>query len=131
VISLKAPMPSGLPISATLRTDGTNDQIQLDASRTIDEPIVAVFGAETRNPAASWRHIGVTMFLLVLLHSAFAIIQFHAGGNLNPLVSVLTSYRREYLSFLPSPNQIAHFPFEAFGLLALLILFFRDGRHEP
>ena len=27
------------------------------------------------------------MFLLALLHSAFAIIQFHAGGNLNPLVT--------------------------------------------
>jgi len=69
------------------------------------------------------RHLGVTMFLLSLIHSAFAIIQFHAGGNLNPLVSVLTSYRREYLSFLSSPNQIAHFPFEAFGLVALFIFF--------
>ena len=69
------------------------------------------------------RHLGVTMFLLALLHSAFAVIQFHAGGNLNPLVSVLTSYRREYLSFLSGPNQIAHFPFEAFGLVSLLIFF--------
>jgi DMSO/TMAO reductase YedYZ heme-binding membrane subunit len=46
------------------------------------------------------RHLGVTMFLLALLHGSFAIVQFHAGGNLNPLISVLTSYRRDYLSFL-------------------------------
>jgi len=50
VIPLKAPMPSGLPVSATLRTDGTNDQIQLDASRTIDEPIVAVFWSRNAEP---------------------------------------------------------------------------------
>lgn len=43
-------MPSGLPVSATLRTDGTNDQIQLDASRTIDEPIVAVFWRRNAEP---------------------------------------------------------------------------------
>lgn len=43
IIPLKAPIVSGLSVSATLRTDGISDQIQLDTSRTIDEPIVAVF----------------------------------------------------------------------------------------
>jgi nitrite reductase/ring-hydroxylating ferredoxin subunit/DMSO/TMAO reductase YedYZ heme-binding membrane subunit len=69
------------------------------------------------------RHLGVTTFLLALIHGAFAIVQFHAGGNRNPLVSVLTSYRREYLSFLSAPSQIAYFPFEALGLAALFIFF--------
>ena len=69
------------------------------------------------------RHLGVTMFLLALVHGAFAVIQFHAGGNLNPLVSVLTSYRRDYLSVFSNPIQIAHFPFEALGLAALCIFF--------
>ncbi len=69
------------------------------------------------------RHLGVMMFLLALLHGSFAIVQFHAGGNLNPLISVLTSYRRDYLSFSSGLDQIVHFPFEALGLTALLILF--------
>ncbi|MFZ0709032.1 MAG: Rieske 2Fe-2S domain-containing protein [Terrimicrobiaceae bacterium] len=69
------------------------------------------------------RHLGVTMFLLALVHGAFAIIQFHAGGNLNPLVSVLTSYQRDYLPVLSNPIRIAHFPFEALGLAALCIFF--------
>jgi sulfoxide reductase heme-binding subunit YedZ len=69
------------------------------------------------------RHLGVTMFLLALVHSAFALIQFHAGRNLNPLVSLLTSYRWDYLSVFSNPIQIAHFPFEALGLAALSIFF--------
>jgi methionine sulfoxide reductase heme-binding subunit len=69
------------------------------------------------------RHLGVTMFLFSLIHGAFAIIQFHAGGDRNPLFSVLSSYRREYLTLLSAPEQFAHFPFEALGLAALLILF--------
>ena len=69
------------------------------------------------------RHLGVAMFLLALVHGVFALIQFHAGGNLNPLVSVLTSYRRDYLSVFSNPIQIAHFPFEALGLAALCIFF--------
>ena len=65
------------------------------------------------------RHFGVTMFLLAAIHAVFSVIQFHALGNLNPLLSVLTSYRREY----GVPDGIEHFPFEPFGLLALIILF--------
>ena len=64
------------------------------------------------------RHLGVTMFLLAAIHGIFAIIQFHAGGNANPFVSVLTAYRHDYLS-----GNLAQFPFEAPGMLALAILF--------
>ncbi len=69
------------------------------------------------------RHLGVTVFLLALVHGAFALIQFHAGGNLNPLVSLLTSYRRDYFLSLADPIRFAQFPFEIFGLAALGILF--------
>ncbi len=69
------------------------------------------------------RHLGVTAFLLALVHGAFALIQFHAGGNLNPLVGVLTSYRRDYFLSLADPIRFAQFPFEIFGLAALGILF--------
>ena len=61
------------------------------------------------------RHMGVTIFLLGLGHAVFCLIQFHALGDANPLVSVLagnTDFRR-----------VAEFPFELFGVLALAILF--------
>ena len=31
------------------------------------------------------RHLGVTMFLLALAHGVFALVQFHALGDVNPL----------------------------------------------
>ncbi len=61
------------------------------------------------------RHLGVTMFLVGLAHSGFALFQFHALGDLNPLVSVLVSNTRY--------NSLANFPFQPLGLAALLILF--------
>jgi nitrite reductase/ring-hydroxylating ferredoxin subunit/DMSO/TMAO reductase YedYZ heme-binding membrane subunit len=61
------------------------------------------------------RHLGVTLFVLALGHGAFSVVQFHALGNVNPLVSLLVSNTR-YAS-LPD------FPFQALGFFALLILF--------
>jgi len=61
------------------------------------------------------RHLGVTMFLMALAHGAFAIFQFHALGNLNPLLSVFVSNTR-YAS-------LSNFPFQPLGLFALIILF--------
>ena len=53
------------------------------------------------------RHLGVTMFIVALAHAAFAIVQFHALGNVNPLVSLLTTGTG----------------FHTFGLAALVIFF--------
>jgi sulfoxide reductase heme-binding subunit YedZ len=61
------------------------------------------------------RHLGVTMFLLALAHGLFALFQFHALGNLNPLVSLFASN--------PRYASLADFPFQALGFGALLILF--------
>jgi len=61
------------------------------------------------------RHLGVTMFLMALAHGGFSIIQFHALGDLNPLASVLVSNTRY--------TNLANFPFQPLGLVALLILF--------
>ena len=61
------------------------------------------------------RHLGVTTFMLGLAHGVFSIIQFHALGDLNPLVSVLASNTRF--------ASLSHFPFQVLGLAALLILF--------
>ena len=61
------------------------------------------------------RHLGVTTFVVALAHGAFSIFQFHALGDLNPLVSLLVSNTRY--------GSLADFPFQALGFLALLILF--------
>jgi sulfoxide reductase heme-binding subunit YedZ len=61
------------------------------------------------------RHMGVTMFLLGLLHAALAIFYYHVGGVVNPITNI----------FLHSPftGDLAWIPFQAFGAIALFILF--------
>lgn len=62
------------------------------------------------------RHLGVTMFIIALIHGVFNIIQFHALGNADPLVSLFTA-NEHYFSFV-------NFPFQILGFFSLLILFF-------
>jgi DMSO/TMAO reductase YedYZ heme-binding membrane subunit/nitrite reductase/ring-hydroxylating ferredoxin subunit len=69
------------------------------------------------------RHLGVTMFLLALVHAVFAVIQFHALGDTNPLVSVFTAYQQDYRLWANGSVNVAHFPFEPLGAFALVILF--------
>lgn len=61
------------------------------------------------------RHLGVTMFSLALVHGAFSIFQFHALGNVNPLVSLFVSNTNF--------NSLVAFPFQALGFFALIIFF--------
>src|SRR5947208_2475072 len=61
------------------------------------------------------RHLGVTLFVLALGHGVFSLVQFHALGDVNPFVSLLTSNTRY--------GSLANFPFQQLGALALLILF--------
>ena len=61
------------------------------------------------------RHLGVTMFLLALVHGGFSTFQFHALGQLDPLVSVLVSDG--------SFAQVATMPFQVFGFAALVGFF--------
>ncbi|MBX7171495.1 MAG: ferric reductase-like transmembrane domain-containing protein [Pyrinomonadaceae bacterium] len=61
------------------------------------------------------RHLGVTTFLIGAVHAVFSIIQFHALGTINPIVSILVSNTKF--------NSIADFPFQILGLIALIILF--------
>ncbi len=61
------------------------------------------------------RHLGVMMFTLALAHGLFGIVQFHAFGTLDPLLSVLASNGRY--------GTLAAWPFQPFGLAALVILF--------
>jgi len=61
------------------------------------------------------RHLGVTTFLLGLGHGGFALFQFHALGNINPVTSLFVSNQRY--------GSVANFPFQALGFFALIILF--------
>ena len=61
------------------------------------------------------RHLGVSMFVMAAVHGIFNILQFHAGSDVNPLVSV-------FISSGHFPAAI-HFPFQPLGFIALMILF--------
>lgn len=61
------------------------------------------------------RHLGVTMFLIGLIHGILNIIQFHILGNVDPLVSLFTA-NGQY-------DSLINFPFQTLGFLALIILF--------
>lgn len=61
------------------------------------------------------RHLGVATFTLAAGHGLFALVQFHAQGNVHPLVSLLTSNSRF--------ESLAQFPFQVLGAAALVILF--------
>lgn len=60
------------------------------------------------------RHLGVMTFVIALFHAALVFLFYHSFGTINPFVSLLSS-SVEYTSFTA-------FPFEVFGLVALLIL---------
>ena len=60
------------------------------------------------------RHLGVSMFFLSLFHGLLAIITYHGGADMNPILSIFVS---------DAGTTVATFPFQAFGFLALVILF--------
>ena len=60
------------------------------------------------------RHLGVTMALLALGHAAFATLQYHGGGGVNPIVSLLQG--------APTTRFPGEFPFEYLGLAALVVV---------
>jgi methionine sulfoxide reductase heme-binding subunit len=61
------------------------------------------------------RHLGIMTFGCGAAHGLFALVQFHAFGNANPVVSVLTTSTGWV--------TIDRFPFQIAGLIALWILF--------
>jgi methionine sulfoxide reductase heme-binding subunit len=61
------------------------------------------------------RHLGVTTFLVALVHGVLVVVWYHGFGVLDPFVSLLVSN--------PRYDALAGFPFESLGLLALLLLF--------
>ena len=61
------------------------------------------------------RHLGVATFLVAAAHGVFALVQFHALGDVNPIVSLLSTY--------PAGDGDSAVAFQIPGFLALLILF--------
>jgi nitrite reductase/ring-hydroxylating ferredoxin subunit/DMSO/TMAO reductase YedYZ heme-binding membrane subunit len=61
------------------------------------------------------RHAGVTCFFLGLIHATLIIITYHAGGDMNPILSIFKGG-----ALTPS---ISTMPFQPFGFFALAILF--------
>ncbi|MEO1054465.1 MAG: Rieske 2Fe-2S domain-containing protein [Bacteroidota bacterium] len=60
------------------------------------------------------RHLGVTMFLMGLIHGSFSIIQFHSFGDMHAIRSIFLS-NVQY-------GSISFFPFQTLGFFGLLIL---------
>lgn len=61
------------------------------------------------------RHLGVTTFLIALIHGGLVLLWYHGFSNLNPLVSLFVSN--------PRYGSLAGFPFESLGFVALMIMF--------
>ena len=61
------------------------------------------------------RHLGVTMFLMALIHSLLATLWYHAGSSVNPIISIFTA-NTNY-------DSLIYFPFQTLGFIALMILF--------
>jgi sulfoxide reductase heme-binding subunit YedZ len=59
------------------------------------------------------RHLGVSMSVVAPAHGVFALVQFHAGGDAQPLMHLLTS---------GAWTSAADVPFQLFGAGALVIL---------
>lgn len=60
------------------------------------------------------RHLGVSMTLVASFHGVFSLVQFHSGGDADPLVSLLASNTRF--------GSVANFPFQILGAAALVVL---------
>ncbi len=60
------------------------------------------------------RHLGVAMFLLGFIHALLAVMTYHAFGTENMILSIFTQ---------DAGTTMGSFPFQAFGFVALLILF--------
>lgn len=60
------------------------------------------------------RHLGVATCCVGFLHAALALVWYHGFGTLLPPVSLLASN--------PHTGSLALFPFELFGVLALVVL---------
>ncbi len=61
------------------------------------------------------RHLGVTTFIISLVHAGLVVLWYHGFSDLNPFVSLFANN--------PRYDSIQGFPFESLGVAAFFILF--------
>lgn len=61
------------------------------------------------------RHLGVTTFLIALVHALLVTLWYHGFSETHPLVSIFISN--------PRYDSLSGFPFESLGFVALIIMF--------
>jgi methionine sulfoxide reductase heme-binding subunit len=115
VVSFAA-MPAGesfTPIQVLIRATGTLAFLLLTFILTIGP--LARLTPRFKPFLYNRRHLGVTTFLIALIHAGLVLLWYHGFSEVNVFVSLLASN--------PRYDSIAGFPFESLGLIALIILF--------
>lgn len=116
VVVSHAAMPAGesfTPIQVLMRATGTLAFLLLTFILTIGP--LARLTPRFRPFLYNRRHLGVTTFLVALVHAGLVLLWYHGFSDVNVFVSLLASN--------PRYDSIAGFPFESLGLVALVILF--------
>ena len=103
------------PMTLMIRAAGTCALLMLHLILAIG-PLARLWPSRFAPLLYNRRHFGVTMFLVALVHSVLVLIWYGAFGVANPLSAMLTMNTRY--------GSLVGFPFEAFGLAALVIFFF-------
>lgn len=113
-----ATTPSGQatsPLILLIRATGSCAMVMLHLILAIG-PLARLFPNQFAPLLYNRRHFGVTMFFLALIHAALQTLWYASFGKVDPLTAILTMNTRI--------DSWVGFPFEWFGILALVILFF-------
>ncbi|MEM1356040.1 MAG: Rieske 2Fe-2S domain-containing protein [Planctomycetota bacterium] len=79
-------------------------------------PLARLFPSRFAPLLYNRRHFGVTTFFVALIHAALVLLWYGSFGVVDPITAMLTMNPR-YGSFIG-------FPFEVFGIVALVVLFY-------
>lgn len=101
------------PVQALIRATGTLAFLMLTFILCIGP--LARFTDRFKPFLYNRRHLGVTTFLIALIHAALVIMWYHGFSDTNPLVSIFISN--------PRYESLSGFPFEVLGFVALIIMF--------
>ncbi len=107
------PENSLTPIQAMIRATGTLAFLMLSFILCIGP--LARFTHRFKPFLYNRRHIGVTAFLIALVHGGLVLLWYHGFSDTNALVSLFISN--------PRYDSLSGFPFEVLGFIALIIMF--------
>ena len=111
--STQPPGESVHPVQALIRATGTLAFLMLTFILCIGP--LARFTDRFKPFLYNRRHLGVTTFLIALIHAGLVIMWYHGFAETNPLVSIFISN--------PRYDSLSGFPFEILGFVALVIMF--------